>query len=210
MRRYVPLLVVAMAAIAAVVNATVYTYRSLSLSASVTTDTTSVEGSACTGFYYSTSSYGGLPAAGTNYNAEEWGTNTVSVTLQDPTTCSWTDGTNTYELKTGVSISIHPSLGEWYYKDIVGFGYKGGAEDPTVYVFVDVETASGADYAYLVVYKDGTKVGEYDLTATGLISGSIPLDPNQALKLSLKLKYSTQSSDTIDLGFYVSQENEAP
>ncbi|MEZ0289583.1 MAG: hypothetical protein ABWJ42_00630, partial [Sulfolobales archaeon] len=122
-----------------VVNATVFAYRWLEGTINVA-DKTAASGAACVGFYSSSDQQGIiLPTAGTNYNTQTYDGNSISVTPSNPV-CQWTVDSITYSLYEGISVTVPITIGTWYIKDFYGFGYKGTASDPTVYVYIKVES----------------------------------------------------------------------
>jgi hypothetical protein len=206
MKRFVPVIALVIAAVVlGAVNATAFAYRWMQ--ATVTVEgPTAARGAACVGFYSSGSeeSYGGLPAAGTNYNAQTYGTNYITVT-PGQTVCQWTVGTTPYYLYEGITVNVPITVGSWYIKDLYGFGYRGVSGDPTVYVYIKVEDLAdetGIDAAYLYIYKGRSLVATVDLK-TGTVTGSpITLSPGEGLQLDLSINATRATSATFKVGFY--------
>ena len=176
-RRALSLLLVAVVALSSVVNATVFAYRWLSGTVTISPATAAV-GAACTGFYSAADQSGitqFLPNLGTNYNAPTYGTSSITVTTGD-VVCQWTvtqDGTTT---------------------------------DPTVYVYFRVEDiAEYVTTAKLIIWKGTTKV-ELNLLSTGEMTSAISLSPGDALRLDLYLDASGTGQTTFKVGVYVTQE----
>jgi hypothetical protein len=215
MDRRLLVLVVAAVALIGVVNATVFAYRWMTGTVEIS-GPSGVTGAACTGFYSSAAQRGiDLPSAGTNYNAQTYGTNTITVTPGD-VTCQW----DTYKLYESIEVSIPVTVGSWYIQDFYGFGYHGSTGDPTVYVWFRLEDdATDGNYlttAKLVIYKvdssgTATYVTELNLLgSTGTYVSAGSLNPGEAYRLDLRLDAASAGTVSFKVGVYVSQENEAP
>ena len=208
-KRVLPVLLAVILASLVIVNAAVFAYRWMTVNITVNPPD-QASGAACTGFYSSSAQPGiGLPTAGTNYNAQTYGRNTITVT-PGRVTCQWTSGTTTYYLYESIDVSMTLINGSWYIKDLYGFGYYTGSG--SVYVTVRTEQAvSGVDYAYLYLYNasTGAQVGYIDLKTTGS-SASFSLNPGQAVQLDLKISIPSPGSYSFKVGFYVTQSSEAP
>ncbi|ACL10408.1 hypothetical protein DKAM_0079 [Desulfurococcus amylolyticus 1221n] len=200
-----------------IVNAAVFSYRWLKANIPVQ-PATGASGAACTGFYSSIDQRGiDMPDAGTNYNAYTYGTNTITVTPGSPV-CQWPSDSPTYNLYESISVRIPLTNGSWYIKDFYGFGYHGAATDPTVYVWLKVDTPitppAGVEWAELRVYKavTGELVATIDLKTNQNIYGPIQLSPGEALQLDLNFKStaSTETSYSFTVYFYVSQQSSEP
>jgi len=213
MKRFVPVIALVIAAIVlAAVNATAFAYRWIQGTVNVA-GPTEARGAACVGFYSSGSekSYGGLPAAGTNYNAPTYGDKTISVT-HGQTVCQWTVDTSTYYLYEGITVNVPITVGSWYIKDFYGFGYYGGTTGTTyVYIKVEQPIVGPITVANLTLYKanTNTKVATVDLKS-GTITGPITLNPGDALQLDLFINATAETTAKFKVGFYVSQKQEAP
>jgi len=211
-RRALSLLLVAVVALAGVVNATVFAYRWIQGTVNISGPGYAT-GAACTGFYSSADQSDiDLPSAGTNYNAPTYGTNTITVTHGD-TVCQWTAGSTTYRLYESIEVTIPVTVGSWYIQDFYGFGYKGDASDPTVYVYfrVDQAVSGPLSEAYLRIWKGTSLVAELDLKTSGATTSAITLLPGEALRLDLSLDASSEGTATFKVGVYVTQESgEAP
>jgi len=219
MKRFAPVIALVIAAVVlGAVNATVFAYRWMQGTVTVA-EPTAARGVACVGFYSSADQNGiTLPSAGTNYNAQTYGTNTISVTPQTPV-CQWTVGTTTYSLYEGISVNVPITVGSWYIRDFYGFGYYNRtATDPTVYVYIKVEqpiTNANITAAYLYIYKGSTLVATVDLK-TGSVTGTqipITLSPGDALQLDLSIRATGTATATFKVGFYVtysSSSSETP
>jgi hypothetical protein len=217
MKRFAPVIALVIAAVVlGAVNATVFAYRWMQGKVTVA-GPTEARGAACVGFYNSSGSersYGGLPAAGTNYNAPTYGTNYITVTPGQKV-CQWTVGTTIYYLYEGITVEIPITVGSWYIKDFYGFGYYGtAASDPTVYVYIKVEqsiTDTNIKTAYLYIYKGDTSVATVDLKTEARV-GPITLNPGDALQLDLFINATSATSATFKVGFYATQATtpEAP
>ena len=214
-RRALSLLLVAVVALASVVNATVFAYRWLSGTIDIA-GPESARGAACTGFYSAADQSGiTLPDLGTNYNAPTYGIYKITVTPGD-VVCQWTVGTNTYYLYESIEVSIPVTVGSWYIQDFYAFGYYGTAGDPTVYVYfrVDDDATDGSilTTAYLIIRDDhGNELARLDLLTPGELKGPITLSPGEALRLDLYFDASTTGTVEFKVGVYVTQESgEAP
>lgn len=212
-RRYAPVLAIAIAVVLALVNATVFAYRWLRGTIEVE-GPTAARGAACVGFYSSAAQSGiTLPSAGTNYNAPTYGTKSLSVTPGDAV-CQWSVGGTTYSLYESITVTIPVTVGSWYIKDFYGFGYNGTAGGPTVYVYLVVEDAPtevSFTEAKLILYKGAASVGELDLATTGTRLGPISLSPGEALQLDLRFDAQGTGTATFRVGFYATQRpEEAP
>jgi len=214
-RRAAALLLVAVVALASVVNATVFAYRWLSGTINIA-EPESARGAACTGFYSATAQSGiTLPDLGTNYNAPTYGGNRITVTTGD-VVCQWTVDTETYYLYESITITIPVTVGSWYIQDFYAFGYNGIATDPEVYVYFRVEDdATDGEYlstAYLIIRDaDGNELARLNLLTLGEQEGPITLSPGSGLRLDLYLDASTTDTVTFKVGVYVTQESgEAP
>jgi hypothetical protein len=225
MKRFVPVIALVIAAVVlGAVNATVFAYRWIQGTVTVA-GPTYARGVACVGFYSSAAQSGiTLPTAGTNYNAQTYGDNTISVT-PGQIVCQWTVGTTTYYLYESITVDVPITVGSWYIKDFYGFGYNGTATDPPVYVYIKVEyliTDENIVVANLTLYnaKRYAKVAVIDLRTGNVlegpgagttIAGPITLSPGDALQLDLSIRATgATTSATFKVGFYVSQEQEAP
>jgi hypothetical protein len=224
MKRFVPVIALVIAAVVlGAVNATVFSYRWIQGTVTVA-GPTYARGAACVGFYSSAAQSNiTLPEAGTNYNAQTYGTNTISVT-PGQAVCQWIVNTTTYYLYESITVDVPITVGSWYIKDFYGFGYYGAATDPLVYVYIKVEyliTDENIVVANLILYNANTsdKVAVIDLRTGNVlegrgagttIAGPITLSPGDALQLDLSIRATGATSATFKVGFYVSQEQEAP
>ncbi len=211
-RKIIPLAVGLLLASLVVVNAAIFAYRWMNVSITVNPPT-QASGAACTGFYSSSAQPGidkYLPKAGTNYNAQTYGTNTISVTPGN-IVCQW----STYYLYDSITVSMNLTNGTWYIRDLYGFGYNGTSTDPSVYVWVKVEQqvpVTGVGFAYLILYLNYSgattpvQVGSIDLTKTGT-AGPFSLVPGQAYQLDLYINITNTGKYSLTVGFYVSQQS---
>jgi len=131
MKRFVPVIALVIAAVVlGAVNATAFAYRWIQGTVTVA-EPTAARGAACVGFYSSSTQSGisptYLPEAGTNHNAQTYGTNTISVTTGQ-VVCQW----DSYSLYESITVTIPVTVGSWYIRDFYGFGYSGTSSDPTV------------------------------------------------------------------------------
>jgi len=208
-RRAAALLLVAVVALASVVNATVFAYRWLSGTVSIA-GPEEARGAACTGFYSAAAQSDitqFLPNLGTNYNAPTYGTYSITVTTGD-VVCQWTAAGKTYYLYESITVTIPVTVGSWYIQDFYAFGYNGTTTDPTVYAYFRVEdTAEYVTTAKLIIWKGTTKVAELDLLSLGAMTSVISLSPGEALRLDLYLDASTTGTATFKVGVYVTQES---
>jgi hypothetical protein len=214
MKRFAPVIALVIAAVVlGAVNATVFAYRWMQGTVTVK-GPTAARGAACVGFYSSAAQNGiTLPPAGTNYNAQTYGTNTTSVTPGLPV-CQWTVGTTTYSLYESISVNVPITVGSWYIKDFYGFGYNGTSSDLPVYVHIKVEQQiadSNIAAAYLYLYNASTGalvtlVTTVDLKAGSVTETPIMLNPGNSLQLDLYINATgtTTTSATFKVGFYVS------
>jgi len=213
-------LVVAAVALIGVVNATAFAYRWMTGNITIS-DASSARGIACTGFYAADNRDPIMPNVGTNYNAQTYGNNTISVTPGD-VTCQWTDSEgNTRYLYESITVNINITVGSWYIQDFYGFGYHGtNGTDPTVNVWFRVEddaTDGGhLTTAKLVIYKVNssgtpTYVTELNLTgSTGTLVSAGSLNPGEAFRLDLRFDAASAGTVSFKVGVYVSQESEEP
>jgi hypothetical protein len=161
--------------------------------------------------FYSSKDQSGisLPDAGTNYDAQTYGENKITVTL-GLVVCQW----DSYSLYESITVNVPITVGSWYIKDLYGFGYYGTASDPTVYVYIKVEDPAdetGIDTAYLYIYKGRSLVATVDLKS-GTVTGSpITLSPGDGLQLDLSIRATGTTSVTFKVGFYATYSStEAP
>jgi hypothetical protein len=213
MNRKLILVLIAIVVLVGVVNATIYTYRWLT-GQIIVSGPTEARGAACTGFYSSVAQSGiGLPTAGTNYNAQTYDGNTITVTPGD-VVCQWTTDTGTYYLYESIEVTIPITVGSWYIQDFYGFGYYGTDTDPPVYVWFRVEETNLSSLlttAYLIIRTpDGTEVGRLDLTSTGNMIGSFTLSPGSGWRLDLYIDAANSGTASFKVGVYVSQSAETP
>jgi hypothetical protein len=217
-RRSILLIVVALAAFAAIANATVFAYRTLSGQVKVVDITTGQDqttitqyGLACAGFYIKGAGSGdtvtndtGLPDAGTNYQDTSIANSTsgwygVKVELGKEA-CSYynTSSGNTNTLYETATVYINVTNGAWYFKDILGFGYPKGFTPSPIYVTPVVNqtlTNSNIAYAYLIIKNatSGDLIAKVDLKSGEVkVYGSsglpIPLSSGQGLRIDLELR----------------------
>jgi len=214
-RRTAALLLVAVVALASVVNATVFAYRWLSGTINIA-GPEEASGAACTGFYSAADQQGiNLPILGTNYDAPTYGLNTITVETGD-VVCQWTYGGKTYYLYESIAITIPVTVGSWYIQDFYAFGYYGTETDPTVYVYFRVEDdATDGGYlntTYLIIRDSGgTEITRLNLLTLGSQTTAIRLSPGSGLRLDLYLDAATSGTVSFKVGVYVTQESgEAP
>ncbi|GAB6148412.1 hypothetical protein [Stetteria hydrogenophila] len=235
-RRYALMAVVFVAAVTvAVVNATAFIYRTLygevkvtDITAGQTEATIAQYGIACTGFYIKGAPSGNtiqtqdaLPDAGTNNEALAGGNSTnwygVKVVLGDKA-CEWTQSTTgeTNTLYRDATAYINVTNGDWYFKDILGFGYPSVITSPApIYVTLYVVTPlsnSNITNARLIVYNAATGALEasIDLKSTTM-STPIQLYPGDGLQIDLQLSTTgSVSSDSFTVRFYVATSPETP
>lgn len=226
MKRFAPVIALVIAAVVlGAVNATAFAYRWIQGTVTVK-GPTDARGAACVGFYSSAEQSNiNLPSAGTNYNAQTYGTNNISVT-PGQTVCRWTVNGTTCRLYESISVTVPITVGSWYIKDFYGFGYNGTSSDPKVYVYIKVEQSindsNNIVAANLTLYNASTsaKVAVIDLmtgrvlegpAAGSTIAGPITLNPGDALQLDLSIRATGKTSAaTFKVGFYASQKREAP
>jgi hypothetical protein len=204
-------LIVAAVALTGVVNATAFAYRWMTGNITIS-DASSARGIACTGFYAADNRDPIMPNVGTNYNAQTYGGNTISVTHGNAV-CQWTDsGGNTRYLYESIKVDIPVTVGSWYIKDFYGFGYHGLSEDPsTVYVTFKLEQpvndTTAISNAYLIIKSsDGsTEIGRLDLVS-GTTIGPYSLSRNSSWRLDLRFNATSTSTGPVSftVGVYVS------
>ncbi|MEZ0394781.1 MAG: hypothetical protein ABWK00_07070, partial [Desulfurococcaceae archaeon] len=106
--------------------------------------------------------------------------------------------------------SVPITVGTWYIKDFYGFGYKGATGDPTVNVYIRVESPTNPNifsFARLILYyANGTYAGTIDLTNTTTY-GPYTLSPGQAFQLDLHINATSTGTASFKLGFYVTQSS---
>lgn len=217
----------------AIVNASVFAYRTLQGQVSATDITTGQDettiqnlGPACSGFYIYGASTGNtigdsgvLPSAGTNYQstwpsgASNW--YGVKVELGDKA-CEWTNsGTgNTNTLYKKATVYINVTNGDWYFKDILGFGYPSGVQPSPIYVWIKVDSAlsdPNIAYANLILYdSSGNQVGIIDLKSTNTY-GPFTLYSGDGYQIDLDLSATGSVSNAqFTVLFYVSTSSEPP
>ncbi len=211
MDRRLLVLIVAAVALTGVVNATAFAYRWMTGNITIS-DASSARGIACTGFYAADNRDPIMPNVGTNYNAQTYGGNTISVTHGNAV-CQWTDsGGNTRYLYESIKVDIPVTVGSWYIKDFYGFGYHGLSEDPsTVYVTFKLEQpvndTTAISNAYLIIKSsDGsTEIGRLDLVS-GTTIGPYSLSRNSSWRLDLRFNATSTSTGPVSftVGVYVS------
>ncbi|ASJ00708.1 hypothetical protein [Thermococcus gorgonarius] len=205
--------VLVLVALAAMVNAAAFAYRWMQGTVTVA-PADQAAGAACVGFYSSKAQDGisptYLPEAGTNFDANTYGNNNISVTTGD-SVCQWTDGVNTYNLYESISAEFNLTVGSWYIKDFYGFGYSNATSGGPVTVWIKVETpVSGVQNATLILYNatDGTQVGKLDLTTSS--NTSVTLNPGEALQIDLLFDTNTTGTYPFQVGFYANQQSSEP
>jgi len=225
MKRLTPVVAILIVAIAlAAVNATAFAYRWMHATVKVE-GPEAARGAACVGFYSSAEQSGisptYLPEAGTNYDAQTYGENKITVT-PSLVVCQW----DSYSLYESIDVTIPVTVGSWYIKDFYGFGYNATSGSPTVYVYIKVEDLAdeeGIDAAYLYIYKESSLVAEVDLkegSVTYTSETNIPLNSGEGLQLDLFIRATgtifiratgTTTSATFKVGFYATySSSEAP
>jgi hypothetical protein len=198
-RRSLILALLGLVAIAAVVNATVFAYRTLfghvkvvDITSGQNQSTITQYGLACTGFYIKGVGSGtdtvtddtGLPNAGTNSqdtsianpgNGKWYG---VKVVLGNEA-CSYTNTSSghTNTLYETADVYINVTNGAWYFKDILGFGYPTGFTPSPIYVMPAVsQTLSNTNitYAYLLIMNasTGDLIAKVDLKSGNVYDSS--------------------------------------
>lgn len=231
-RRATLLVILAAVAALSVANASVFAYRTLYGNVKIADitqgqDQTSITqyGLACVGFYTSDSikDRGVLPTAGTNYNAAPIGTTStggwygVNVVPGD-VACSWTNTStnNTNTLYKTATVYINVTNGDWYFKDILGFGYPNITSSPSpAYVIVRVEGAlsnTNITEALLKIYdaSSGNLIGQIDLKNNGDYI-NFTLTPGQGVQIDLDLSATgAVSLDNFTVRFYISPSSEQP
>ncbi|ASJ16818.1 hypothetical protein A3L04_06875 [Thermococcus chitonophagus] len=187
----------------ALVSAAVFVYRGMTTTINVGTSTSGVS---CVGFF-TAGDAPNLPSAGTNANAQTYGTNTISVT-KGSAVCTTAGGDTLYD---SVTITVPITVGTWYIKDVVGFGNLGGQ---TVYVWPKVVSTLGSTSAisgYVMIYNasDGTLIAKIDVKTGSIIYGTTPITMNNgtAWQIDINLEYSATATDSFKLAFYVSQQS---
>ena len=219
MKRFAPVIALVIAAVVlGAVNATIFAYRWMQATVNVA-KSTDARGAACVGFY-SSAEQGAipLPSAGTNNNAPTYGSSNEITVKPGQIVCQW----ESYKLYEGITVNVPITVGSWYIRDFYGFGYYGtAASDPTVYVYIKVKTPISSDSniaeAKLILYKvtttdeTGEKAAEVDLLTSETVSQPIELNPGNALQLDLFINaIAATTTVKFEVGFYVSQEREAP
>jgi hypothetical protein len=236
-KKHAILAALALVAALAVVNATVFAYRTLYGQVKVTDATSNQDentiiqfGAACAGFYINDGETqdtigddGLLPTAGTNNQATianpSNGWYGVKVELGEKA-CEWTNTTSskTNTLYASATVYINVTQGKWLFKDILGFGYPKGFQPSPIYVTPVVSTPlddSDITNARLILYDANTnsKVLEIDLKTGTVISGSTPLtlSDGQGYRINIELEASgTVNLDKFTIDFYVSTMPETP
>jgi hypothetical protein len=154
-----------------------------------------------------------MPNVGTNYNAQTYGGNTISVTPGN-TVCQW--GATPYKLYESIRVDIPVTVGSWYIKDFYGFGYHGADTDPTVYVWFRLEQPASGEgsisNAYLIINSTSGEIGRLDLlSSSGTTIGPFQLSPGSAWSLDLRFNATSTGSVSFTVGVYVSyQSSESP
>jgi len=213
MERRILILTIALIAILAVVNTTVYAYRWITGTITVG-DATTATGAACTGFYSSADQSGiPLPTVGTNYNAPTYGGNTITVTPGN-TVCQFTYNNTDYYLYESIQVSIPVTVGSWYIQDFYGFGYYSGSDPVYVYFRVDEDATDGGvlTTAYLIIRDtNGNELDRINLLTLGNMTDPLTLNPGGAFRLDLYIDAAAAGSVSFKVGVYVTQTSgEAP
>ena len=215
MDRRLLVLVVAVVALIGVVNATVFAYRWMTGNITIS-NASNARGIACTGFYAADNRDPTMPNVGTNYNAQTYGTNTISVSPGN-TVCQWTVDSSTYNLYESITVNIPVTVGSWYIKDFYGFGYHGVGTDPeNVYVWFRLEQPASGDGsisdAYLIINSTEGEIGRLNLlSSSGTTIGPFQLSPGSAWSLDLRFNATSTGSVSFTVGVYVSyQSSESP
>jgi len=209
MKRFVPVIALVIAAVVlGAVNATVFAYRWMQGKVTVE-GPAEARGAACVGFYSSATQSGistYLPEAGTNYNAQTYGTNYITVT-PGQIVCEWTVGATTHKLYEGITVEIPITVGSWYIKDFYGFGYYGGTTPVYVYIKVEQSIAdSNIATAYLYIYNASSDPISL-VTRVNLLNSelaTIKLNPGIGLQLDLFINATATATTTAEfkVGFY--------
>lgn len=224
MNKRISLILIGLIAILGIVNATIYTYRWI-------TGTVYVYGPdvaaklGCVGFYATDQSGIGsyLPANGTNYNAPILGTGQQITVTPGQTVCKFPSSSSPqFSLYESIEVKINVTVGAWYIQDFYALGYYNEASTPqSIYVWLRLESSNMsliATNATLIVYRNDS-TGPYTLSLTespGTLAGPIELRVNGSLRLDLYIDTKDLPSGqqymvgTFKVGFYVTQENEAP
>jgi len=213
MDRRLLVLLVALIAIVGVVNATVYAYRWMTGTVDIV-GPDQATGAACTGFYSSADQEGiDLPGVGTNYDAQTYGDNTITVTPGD-IVCTWTVEGTTYKLYESIEVEVPVTVGSWYIQDFYGFGYYRGPPDKVyVYFRVDDDATDGGilTTAYLIIRDTrGNEIARLNLLTLGDRTSAIELSPGSGLRLDLYFDARVTGTVTFKVGVYVTQEPGEP
>ncbi|MCC6054986.1 MAG: hypothetical protein LM589_06710 [Thermosphaera sp.] len=216
MDRRLLVLIVAAVALIGVVNATVFAYRWMTGTVQIA-PAEAAEGAACTGFYSSAAQEGiNLPSVGTNYDAETYSGQYISVST-GRAVCQWIVNSSTYYLYESITVNIPVTVGSWYIKDFYGFGYHGVDTYPeNVYVWFRLEQPASGDGsisdAYLIINSTSGVIGRLDLlSSSGNTIGPFQLSRASAWSLDLRFNATSTGSVSFTVGVYVSyQSSESP
>jgi len=229
----IAVLAVLLAASLGVVNATVFHIGTLTGNVNVVSNTAlSTEdaaglGEACAGFYvYGASSgntiqkAGVLPLAGTNHQ-NFVGTNDskryLGVDIDwGSVACEWGDSAPYNTTYSGATVDLNVTVGHWYVKDFLGFGYPNIASSQgpnTVYVVFKVESAlslpSGSS-AIIHIYSGSTEVGTLNLLSSTSTTTAIPLNKGDGLQFDLEVSSTGAATGSFTVKYYVSTTGESP
>ena len=229
----IALLAVLLAASLGVVNATVFHVGTLTGNVNVVSNTAlSTEdaaglGEACAGFYVygaasgNTIQTGGvLPPAGTNHQ-NFVGTNDsrryLGVDIDwGSVACEWGDSAPYNTTYSGATVDLNVTVGHWYVKDFLGFGYPNIASSQgpnTVYVVFKVDSAlslpSGSS-AIIHIYSGSTEVGTLNLLSSTSTTTAIPLNKGDGLQFDLEVSSTGAATGSFTVKYYVSTTGESP
>ncbi len=231
----IAVLAVLLAASLGVVNATVFHVGTLTGNVNVVSNTALSTGDAaglgeaCTGFYvYGASSgntiqkAGVLPLAGTNHQ-NFVGTNDskryLGVDIDwGSIACEWGDSAPYNTTYSGATVDLNVTVGHWYVKDFLGFGYPNIASSQgpnTVYVVFKVESAlssSSISQATLRIINptSHSEVATLNLLNLGDETSAIALNKGEGLQFDLEISSTGAATGSFSISYYVSTTGESP
>ncbi len=231
----IAVLAVLLAASLGVVNASVFHVGTLTGNVNVVSNTALSTadaaglGEACAGFYVYGATSGNtiqnasvLPTAGTNYQNFVGINGTqrylgVNVVWGD-VACEWGSSSPYNTTYSGATVDLNVTVGHWYVKDFIGFGYpniSNSQEPDSVYVVFKVDSALSlptGSVALLHIYNatTGTEVATLDLLNSTSTTSVIPLNKGAGLQFDLDITSTGAGSGSFTVKYYVSTTGESP
>ncbi len=230
----IAVLAVLLAASLGVVNATVFHVGTLTGNVNIVSNTALSTGDAaglgeaCAGFYvYGASSgntiqkAGVLPPAGTNHQ-NFVGTNDskryLGVDIEwGSVACEWGDSAPYNTTYSDATVNLNVTVGNWYVKDFLGFGYPNIASSQgpnTVYVVFKVESALSSTVSsatlHIINATSGSEVATLNLLSSTSTTTAISLDKGDGLQFDLEISSTGAATGSFTVKYYVSTTGESP